>query len=94
MLSCLSSCAQTGAGANKTKPDGAWTPKQVVDYLYDQMRAGQFYVLCPDNDTSKDKDKKRILWSAGDAIEGRPPLSRWREDWKDKAEAWMEKAKV
>jgi hypothetical protein len=26
-------------------------------------------------------DRKRILWSAGDLVENRPPLSRWHPDY-------------
>jgi NAD(P)-dependent dehydrogenase (short-subunit alcohol dehydrogenase family) len=72
------------------KPDGAWWPEQVVDYLEKKMSQGQFYVLCPDNDVTEELDRKRMAWGAGDAIEGRPPMSRWREDWKDRAREGIE----
>ncbi|KAH7024106.1 short-chain dehydrogenase/reductase [Ilyonectria destructans] len=71
--------------AGKTKPDGAWWPDQVVEYLEKKMQEGQFWVICPDNDVTEALDRKRMLWTAGDMVEGRPPLTRWREDWKDKA---------
>lgn len=71
--------------AGKAKPDGAWWPDQVVDHLEKKMQEGQFWVICPDNDVTEALDKKRMLWTAGDMVEGRPPLTRWREDWKDKA---------
>ena len=29
----------TGGGEGKTKPDGAWAPEQVADFLYDKMSA-------------------------------------------------------
>ncbi|CAK7227686.1 hypothetical protein SBRCBS47491_006652 [Sporothrix bragantina] len=71
------------------KPEGAWWPEQVVEYLTDAMKANKFYVICPDNDVAEEVDRKRILWSAGDITEGRQPLSRWRPDYKDAVDAWM-----
>ena len=53
------------------------------------MRDGQFYVICPDNDVSEELDKKRMQWTAGDVVSQRPPLSRWRPDFKDQFEGWM-----
>lgn len=76
--------------AAKTKPDGAWWPDQVVEYLEKKMQEGQFWVICPDNDVTEALDRKRMLWTAGDMVEGRPPLTRWREDWKDKAKEAIE----
>lgn len=74
----------TGAGDGKEKPAGAWWPEEVIEYLEKKMGEGQFYVLCPDNSVDEALDKKRVLWSVGDLVEGRPPLSRWREEFKDK----------
>ncbi|KAI7968801.1 hypothetical protein EIK77_002797 [Talaromyces pinophilus] len=68
-----------------SKPDGAWAPEEVVDFMSAKMAADQFYILCPDNDVTEELDKKRITWGYGDIIHGRPPLSRWRQDWKEKA---------
>jgi NAD(P)-dependent dehydrogenase (short-subunit alcohol dehydrogenase family) len=62
------------------KPAGAWTPEQVVDFLLPAMARGDFYVLCPDNETTRAMDEKRIAWAAGDIVENRPPLSRWHPD--------------
>jgi hypothetical protein len=59
-----------------------------------KMEAGKFYIICPDNDVSEETDKKRMLWSAGDAVNGRPPLTRWRDEWKAEAEEWMGKCEV
>ncbi|PKS08480.1 hypothetical protein jhhlp_004863 [Lomentospora prolificans] len=78
-------------GADSTKPNGAWWPEQVVDYLESKMKDGQFWVLCPDNEVTESLDRRRMLWSAGDAVEGRPPLSRWREDWKARAQEGIDK---
>ena len=78
-------------GSSKPKPEGAWTPEQVVAFLERQMSDGVFYILCPDNEVTQEVDGKRILWSAGDIIHGRPPLSRWREEWTDPVKEWMAK---
>jgi NAD(P)-dependent dehydrogenase (short-subunit alcohol dehydrogenase family) len=65
------------------KPDGAWTAEQVVDFMLGSMAAGDFYILCPDNNVPRALDERRILWAAGDIVENRPPLSRWHPDYKD-----------
>ena len=75
-----------GAAATRPKPEGAWDPAQVASFLERKMGEGQFYVLCPDNEVSEETDRKRVLWGAGDLVQGRPPLSRWREEWKERAE--------
>ncbi|KAI0518465.1 hypothetical protein F5B22DRAFT_599294 [Xylaria bambusicola] len=80
-----------GATGGREKPDAAWTPEQVVDYLEKKMAEGQFWVLCPDNDVTEDMDKRRMQWNTDDAILGRPPLSRWREEYKDEFKEYMEK---
>lgn len=59
------------------KPSAAWTPEQTVDHLIDRMSAGDFYILCPDNDVSADRDRRRVAWAMGDILENRPALSRW-----------------
>jgi NAD(P)-dependent dehydrogenase (short-subunit alcohol dehydrogenase family) len=63
------------------KPGGAWTPEQTVDFMIERLNAGDFYVLCPDNDVPRRLDERRILWAAGDIIENRPALSRWHPDY-------------
>jgi hypothetical protein len=63
------------------KPDGAWTPEQTVDFMLERLEAGDFYILCPDNEVSRALDEKRIAWAAGDIVENRPPLSRWHPDY-------------
>ena len=59
------------------KPAGAWTPEQTVDFMIERVAAGDFYILCPDNDVPRSLDERRMLWAAGDIVENRPPLSRW-----------------
>ena len=63
------------------KPAGAWTPEQTVDFMLARLEAGDFYILCPDNDVPRALDEKRMLWAAGDIVENRPPLSRWHPDY-------------
>lgn len=65
------------------KPPGSWTPEQVVDMLIERMAAGDFYIICPDNDVSRDIDNRRILWAAEDIIRNRPALSRWHPDYQE-----------
>ncbi|RGP70994.1 hypothetical protein FSPOR_3682 [Fusarium sporotrichioides] len=83
-----------GAKVFKEKPDGPWTPEQVAEYLYEKMGKNEFYIICPDNDVSEEMDKKRMTWAAGDVINRRPPLSRWREEWKQEAEETMARMEV
>ena len=71
------------------RPPGAWMPEQVVDRLLDGIAANEFYVLCQDDETTREQDEKRILWAAQDLIESRPALSRWHPDWKDAFERFM-----
>ncbi|KOS43494.1 hypothetical protein ACN38_g5608 [Penicillium nordicum] len=78
------------AGYFREKPAGAWTSEQVVDFMMGKMAEKKFYILCPDNEVSEEIDRKRILWSTGDIVEGRPPLSRWREEWKEEAKREIE----
>ena len=63
------------------KPAGAWTPEQTVDFMMAELNAGTFYILCPDNETSRALDERRIAWAMGDIIDNRPPLSRWHKDY-------------
>jgi NAD(P)-dependent dehydrogenase (short-subunit alcohol dehydrogenase family) len=65
------------------KPPGAWTPDQVIDMLIDRMSKGDFYILCPDNEVTREVDNRRILWAAEDITENRPALSRWHTEYKD-----------
>jgi NAD(P)-dependent dehydrogenase (short-subunit alcohol dehydrogenase family) len=67
-------------GDRTEKPAAAWTPEQTVDFLLERLDAGDFYILCPDNDVPRALDERRILWAAGDIVENRPPLSRWHPD--------------
>jgi NAD(P)-dependent dehydrogenase (short-subunit alcohol dehydrogenase family) len=81
-------------GSTKEKPAGAWWPSEVADYLYKKMDEGKFYAICPDNDVSTEMDKKRMMWAVGDIVNERPPVSRWRDEYKDEAQKWMDAQKV
>jgi NAD(P)-dependent dehydrogenase (short-subunit alcohol dehydrogenase family) len=67
-------------GGRAEKPAGAWTADETAGFFLDRMAAGDFYILCPDNDVDRALDERRILWAAGDIVENRPPLSRWHPD--------------
>jgi hypothetical protein len=73
------------------KPAGAWTPEQTVDFMIEKLGAGDFYILCPDNDVPRQLDERRILWAAGDIVENRPPLSRWHKDYAEAFAAFVKK---
>jgi NAD(P)-dependent dehydrogenase (short-subunit alcohol dehydrogenase family) len=63
------------------KPPGAWAPEQVVDFMIERMSAGDFYILCPDNDVTRQIDNARMTWAMQDLTQNRPPLSRWHPDY-------------
>lgn len=72
----------TGLTQAKEKPAAAWTPEQVVDFMFQSIKAGEFYILCPDNDVARALDEKRMQWNLDDIIRKRPALSRWHADFK------------
>jgi hypothetical protein len=73
------------------KPAGAWTGDQVAEFMEERMGQGKFYIICPDNDVTEDTDKRRMMWSVGDVVHGRLPLSRWRDEYKEEAVEGMKK---
>ncbi|QIG52232.1 SDR family NAD(P)-dependent oxidoreductase [Nordella sp. HKS 07] len=75
------------------KPEGAWTPEQTVEFMLESLERGDFYILCPDNEATRDLDEKRIAWAAGDIIENRPPLSRWHPDYDEGFAAFVKQGK-
>ncbi|WP_409053847.1 SDR family NAD(P)-dependent oxidoreductase [Variovorax sp. GrIS 2.14] len=74
---------QLTAQGRAERPAAAWTPEQTVDFMMERLDAGDFYILCPDNDVPRSLDEKRILWAAGDIVENRPPLSRWLPEYQE-----------
>jgi NAD(P)-dependent dehydrogenase (short-subunit alcohol dehydrogenase family) len=79
------------AGGRSEKPAAAWTPGQTVDFMIERLAAGDFYILCPDNDVPRALDERRMLWAIGDVVENRPALSRWHPDY---AEAFADYVKA
>ncbi|KAG9592945.1 short chain dehydrogenase/reductase, partial [Aureobasidium melanogenum] len=75
--------------AKAKKPEGAWLGSQVAEYGVRKMMEGQFYIVCPDDDVSEELDKARMAYAMGDVCEGRPPLSRWHDEYKDSAAEWI-----
>ena len=76
-------------GAGGAKPAGAWMPEQVIDRLLQGMAAGDFYIICPDNEVTRQIDNRRIQWAAEDIVYNRPALSRWHPDYKDEFAAFL-----
>ena len=62
--------------------EGAWLPEQVVDFMADAIGRDEFFILCPDGETTAEVDRKRLYWNAMDFILGRPALSRWHKDYR------------
>jgi NAD(P)-dependent dehydrogenase (short-subunit alcohol dehydrogenase family) len=77
------------AQGRSEKPAAAWTPEQTVDFMMERLEAGDFYILCPDNEVTRQIDEKRILWAAGDLVDNRPPLSRWHPDYTEQFNALL-----
>ncbi len=65
------------------KPAGAWWPDQVVDMLIEGVGRSDFYIICPDNEVTREIDNRRITWAAQDITENRPALSRWHPDYSE-----------
>ena len=71
------------------KPEFAATAEETVTFFMESLKNGDFYILCPDNETTREIDEKRIQWSADDIIKNRPAMSRWHPDYKDEFENYM-----
>ncbi|UZJ51252.1 hypothetical protein CBS101457_000572 [Exobasidium rhododendri] len=85
------------SGANtpgKTKPEGAWSAEQTVEFMLESIQKGSFYILAPDNDTPREVDLKRMKWNVQDIIEDRPALSRWHADYSSKFDEFMKKSEL
>ena len=68
---------------------GAWLPEQVIDEMADALARDDFWIICPDDETTREMDRKRLVWNALDPVLGRPALSRWHRDYKDAFAAYM-----
>ena len=71
------------------KPAGAWSCEEVIEYMLEALKRDDFYILCPDNDTPRDLDNKRMQWNMDDIIHNRPALSRWHPDYAVEYEAFV-----
>jgi NAD(P)-dependent dehydrogenase (short-subunit alcohol dehydrogenase family) len=71
------------------KPPFAWTAEQTIDFMLPCLDRGDFYVICPDEEATREVDEKRIRWNVEDIIQNRPALSRWHPDHKADFEAYM-----
>lgn len=72
------------------KPPFAWTAAQTVDFMLACLERGDFYILCPDNEATREIDEKRIQWNADDLIRNRPALSRWHPDYVEEFKKYMQ----
>ena len=79
-------------GDRTEKPAGAWTTEQTAEFLFQSLERGDFYILCPDNDVSRELDEKRMAWAIGDIIENRPPLSRWHPDYAEAFNLYIDRS--
>ncbi|WP_342362205.1 SDR family NAD(P)-dependent oxidoreductase [Terrarubrum flagellatum] len=82
----------TGITEAREKPASAWLPEQVVDFMFDSLARGDFYILCPDNAVNRKMDERRMQWAVDDIILNRPALSRWHPRYKDSFERFMAEA--
>ena len=76
------------------QPPAAWTAAQTIDFMLPCLERGDFYILCPDNETTREMDEMRIQWTADDLIKNRPALSRWHPDHKAEFAAYMKRGKA
>ena len=74
----------------KEKPAGAATPEETITFLLSSLERGDFYVICPDNETPRALDEKRIQWNTDDLIKNRPALSRWHADYAEAFKAYID----
>lgn len=72
------------------KPPFAATAEETVDVMMTSLERGDFYMLCPDNETPRELDEKRIQWNVDDIIKNRPALSRWHPDYETEFKAFIE----
>ena len=69
---------------------GAWLPEQVVGYMAEALARDDFFIICPDDETTSETDRKRVLWNALDIVLNRPALSRWHPYYKDEFAEFMQ----
>jgi len=57
--------------------------------MMESLNAGEFYILCEDNDVKRWQDEKRMQWNVDDVVQRRTALSRWDDNYKSEFEAFM-----
>ena len=72
------------------KPGFAATTEETVDYFMDELNGGSFYIICPDGETNRTIDEKRIQWNVDDIIKNRPAMSRWHPEYQAAFKVFME----
>ncbi|MEO0606693.1 MAG: SDR family NAD(P)-dependent oxidoreductase [Pseudomonadota bacterium] len=72
------------------KPAFAASAEETVDFMMTALAHGDFYILCPDPETPRPLDEKRVQWTADDIIKNRPALSRWHPDYEQAYKAFIE----
>lgn len=72
------------------KPPAAATAEETIAFMMTALEAGDFYILCPDNETPRPLDEKRVQWTADDIIKNRPALSRWHPDYAEAFKAFID----
>mmetsp|Transcript_855 Transcript_855/g.1651 ORF Transcript_855/g.1651 Transcript_855/m.1651 type:complete len:329 (-) Transcript_855:79-1065(-) len=76
---------------HEDKPaSGAWMPRQVIDFMIQELDAGKFFVICPDNDVDRETDNLRMTWTMQDITQDRPPLSRWHPEYQEEFQAFLD----
>ena len=83
----------TGMTGTSEKPASAWTAEQVVEFMLEGLKAGDFYILCPDNAVDRAMDEKRMRWAMDDIVLNRPALSRWHPDFEQAFARYMAEGK-
>ena len=73
-----------------SKPPFAATAEETVTFMMSSLSNGDFYILCPDNETPRALDEKRVQWTADDIIKNRPALSRWHPDFEAEYKSFIE----
>lgn len=71
------------------QPTAAWRAEQVIAHFITRVNAGDFYIICPDNEVTTEMDHKRIAWAYQDIVRNRPALSRWHPAWQAAFAEWM-----
>ena len=72
------------------KPAFAATAEETVDFLMKSLMRGDFYIICPDPETPRELDERRIQWNTDDIIKNRPALSRWHPEFEKTFKAYIE----